>query len=76
MSAIFESLFFVTEGRCTFHDIHDGGRVGKLTSYSIMVHHVRESDYTVLMKRFSGRRQVTPRGRKRVHGHRVELRCR
>ncbi|KEG07024.1 UDP-Gal or UDP-GlcNAc-dependent glycosyltransferase [Trypanosoma grayi] len=67
-------LVLVREPRCSFHDIHSGPAMGFVQSSSVMVHHLWESDYEELMRRFRNVSRTVPRHRK-IMRRRIEFVC-
>ncbi|KEG05788.1 putative UDP-Gal or UDP-GlcNAc-dependent glycosyltransferase [Trypanosoma grayi] len=68
-------LIFVSEGRCAFHDVHNGPRLEPVRPSSVMIHHVREGDYNQLMERFGGGTVAVARKLKRSKKRRLDFSC-
>ncbi|KEG07439.1 UDP-Gal or UDP-GlcNAc-dependent glycosyltransferase [Trypanosoma grayi] len=45
-------LVYAREKSCRFHDVHVGLSVQPVTSRSVAIHHIKESEYAELMERF------------------------
>ncbi|ORC86519.1 putative UDP-Gal or UDP-GlcNAc-dependent glycosyltransferase [Trypanosoma theileri] len=54
-------VVFAREQTCSFHDLHEGYHVGNLTSNSVVIHHLWESEYAELMERFGNDTSPSPR---------------
>jgi len=44
---------------CRYHDVHEGANKKPITDRSICIHHVKESEYDTLMKRFPDEPEVS-----------------
>ncbi|ORC80251.1 UDP-Gal or UDP-GlcNAc-dependent glycosyltransferase [Trypanosoma theileri] len=54
-------VVFAREQTCSFHDLHEGFQVEPLTSNSVVIHHLWESEYAEMMERFGNDTSPSPR---------------
>ncbi|KEG07025.1 putative UDP-Gal or UDP-GlcNAc-dependent glycosyltransferase [Trypanosoma grayi] len=47
-------LIFAKEKKCRFHNLRNGSHGHKVTQFSVVIHHVTEAEYSVLMARLRG----------------------
>ncbi|ESL11432.1 UDP-Gal or UDP-GlcNAc-dependent glycosyltransferase [Trypanosoma rangeli SC58] len=47
------NITFVIEKTCRFHDVHTGSNKARVTSRSVVVHHLKEEEYALLALRFA-----------------------
>ncbi|ORC92169.1 putative UDP-Gal or UDP-GlcNAc-dependent glycosyltransferase [Trypanosoma theileri] len=66
--ARYNSLVVARDKQCRFHNLHSGIPVRAVTKNSLIVHHLLESDYGMLMKRFGNDTNPSPYRYKRI-GH-------
>ncbi|EKF38069.1 UDP-Gal or UDP-GlcNAc-dependent glycosyltransferase, putative, partial [Trypanosoma cruzi marinkellei] len=57
----YEDVVFFSEKRCRFHDVHEGFGVRNVTESSVVVHHLWESEYELLMQRFGNDTSPSPK---------------
>ncbi|ORC80252.1 UDP-Gal or UDP-GlcNAc-dependent glycosyltransferase [Trypanosoma theileri] len=57
----YQHLLYAREKPCHFHDVHVGHRVNPVTSQSVVIHHLWESEYAELMERFGNDTSPSPR---------------
>ncbi|KEG15190.1 putative UDP-Gal or UDP-GlcNAc-dependent glycosyltransferase [Trypanosoma grayi] len=48
----YPNLVVALEGWCRFHNVHVGIPIRPVTQYSVVVHHLWESEYSMFMRRF------------------------
>ncbi|ORC80250.1 putative UDP-Gal or UDP-GlcNAc-dependent glycosyltransferase [Trypanosoma theileri] len=54
-------VVYAREKPCHFHDVHVGFRVRPVTSRSVAIHHLWESEYAEMMERFGNDTSPSPR---------------
>ncbi|RNF19341.1 UDP-Gal or UDP-GlcNAc-dependent glycosyltransferase [Trypanosoma conorhini] len=64
----YKGLLFVKEKSCRFHDVHRGFQVRRVSRLSVVVHHLWESEYEVLMRRFGKDISPSPKKYRRMRG--------
>ncbi|RHW73021.1 UDP-Gal or UDP-GlcNAc-dependent glycosyltransferase [Trypanosoma brucei equiperdum] len=69
------NITYVHEPKCSFHDVHAGTTLGAVTKSSIMVHHVNESDYNELRRRFNNEKNILHRSLTGSQGPLREMSC-
>ncbi|ORC84768.1 putative UDP-Gal or UDP-GlcNAc-dependent glycosyltransferase [Trypanosoma theileri] len=74
-SGYYRHVVFVFEKKCAFHDVHVGYPVEPVRDSSIMVHHLLESEYKLLMDRFGNDTGGVPRRRRYYKDRRIKFLC-
>ncbi|RNF11037.1 UDP-Gal or UDP-GlcNAc-dependent glycosyltransferase [Trypanosoma rangeli] len=64
----YKELVYVKEGPCRFHDVHVGSHLGPVSQGSVVVHHLWESEYELLMRRFGNDTFPLPQRYRRMRG--------
>ncbi|EKF28249.1 UDP-Gal or UDP-GlcNAc-dependent glycosyltransferase, putative, partial [Trypanosoma cruzi marinkellei] len=57
----YKDVVFFEEKPCRFHNLHGGFRVRNVTESSVVVHHILESEYELLMQRFGDDTSPSPK---------------
>ncbi|ORC86520.1 putative UDP-Gal or UDP-GlcNAc-dependent glycosyltransferase, partial [Trypanosoma theileri] len=68
-------IVYAREKPCHFHDVHVGFCVRPVTSRSVAIHHVRESNYATLMARFGNDTSPSPRNFTRINRYVIDFTC-
>ncbi|RNF26398.1 putative UDP-Gal or UDP-GlcNAc-dependent glycosyltransferase, partial [Trypanosoma conorhini] len=66
--AEYGSLTFVKESTCRFHYVRNGPRLAPVRQSSVVVHHINEEEYEVLMRRFGKDTSPSPKKYRRMKG--------
>ncbi|ORC84746.1 UDP-Gal or UDP-GlcNAc-dependent glycosyltransferase [Trypanosoma theileri] len=67
-------LLFATEKKCRFHNVRCGSHKRHISKSSVVVHHITEEEYTILMNRFWNDTTPSPKSYKRKKKS-LEMNC-
>ncbi|ORC84786.1 UDP-Gal or UDP-GlcNAc-dependent glycosyltransferase [Trypanosoma theileri] len=72
----YPKILFVREGKCSFHDLHGGVRPFSVNPSSVVIHHVEEKEYMMLMKRFLNNTHAVARRQRNYGKGSIKISCR